>query len=58
MFTSFAIGKVMVRINIVKRFGLYFEITFSTIIRRNHVYKSIWSLSIGQVLLAQPDVRK
>ena len=48
----------MVRTNIVKDFDLSFEINFKTIIRGHHVYKSIWTSSIGQVLLAQPDERK
>ena len=48
----------MARTNIVKDFDLSFEIDFKTIIRGHHVYKSIWTSSIGQVLLAQPDERK
>ena len=48
----------MARTNIVKDFDLSFEINFKTIIRGHHVYKSIWTSSIGQVLLAQPDERK
>ena len=49
LFTSF---------DIVKIFDLSFEIYFNTIIRGHHVYKSIWTSSIRQILLAQPDVRK
>ena len=45
----------MARTNIVKDFDLSFEINFKTKIRGHHVYKSIWTSSIGQVLLAQPD---
>ena len=48
----------MVRTNIVKDFDLSFEINFKIIIREHHVYKSIWTSSIGQILLAQPDERK
>ena len=48
----------MARTNIVKDFDLSFEINLKTIIRGHHVYKSIWTSSIGQVLLAQPDERK
>ena len=42
----------------VKNFELSFEINFSTIIRGHHVYKNIWTSSLGQVLLAKPDDRK
>ena len=45
----------MARTNIVKDFDLSFEINFKTIIRGHHVYKSIWTSSTGQVLVAQPD---
>lgn len=48
----------MARTNIVKNFDLSFEINFNTIIRGHHVYESIWTSSIEQVLLALPDVRK
>ena len=48
----------MARTNIVKDFDLSFEINFKTIIRGHHVYKSIWTSSIIQVLLAQPDEQK
>ena len=48
----------MARTNIVKDFHLSFEIKFKTIIGGHHVYKSIWTSSIEQVLLAQPDERK
>ena len=58
LFTVFTRRKTMARTNIVKDFDLFFEINFKTIIRGHHVYKSIWTSSIGQVLLAQPDERK
>ena len=48
----------MASTNIVKDFDLSFEINFKTIICGHHVYKRIWTSSIGQVLLAQPDERK
>lgn len=48
----------MARTNIVKNFDLSFEINFNTVIRGHHVYESIWTSSIEQVLLALPDVRK
>ena len=48
----------MARANIVKDFDLSFEINFKEIIRGHYVYKSIWTSSIGQVLLARPDERK
>ena len=48
----------MARTNIVEDFDLSFEINFKTIIRGHHVNKSIWTSSIGPVLLAQPDERK
>ena len=48
----------MSRKNIVKDFDLPFEINFKTIIRGHHVYRIIWTSSIGQVLQAQPDKRK
>ena len=48
----------MTRANIVKYFDLSFEINFKAIICGHHVYKSIWTSSIGQVLLAQPYERK
>lgn len=50
--------KIMASTNIVEDFDLSFEISFKTIIRGHHVYNSIWTSSIGQVLLAQPDERK
>ena len=40
----------------VKNFELSFEINFSTIIRGHHVYKNIWTSSLGQVLLAKPQL--
>ena len=58
MFTSFAKRKVMARTSIVKNFDLSFEINFNIIICAHHVYKSIWTSSIRQVLLAQADVQK
>ena len=48
----------MARADIVKNFDFSFGINFNTIIRAHHVYKSIWTLSIGQVLLFQPDIQK
>ena len=39
----------------MKDFHLPFEINFKTIIRGHHIYKSIWTSSIGQVLLSQTD---
>ena len=55
MFTK---QKIMARTNIVKDFDLSFEINFKTTIREHHVYKTIWTSSVGQALLAQPDERK
>ena len=39
-------------------FDLCFEINFKTVIRGHHVYKSIWTPLIGQVLIAKPDERR
>ena len=48
----------MARTYVVKNFELSFEINFRTIIRGHHVYKNIWTSSLGQVLKAKPDERK
>ena len=48
----------MAKTNAVKNVNLSFEINFNTIIREHHVCKSMWTSSTGQVLLAQPDIRK
>ena len=39
-------------------FVLCFEINFKTVIRGHHVYKSIWTPLIGQVLIAKPNERR
>ena len=35
-----------------------FEINFETVFRGHHVYKSVWTPLIGQVLIAKPDERR
>ena len=39
-------------------FDLCLEINFKTVIREHHVYKSIWTPFVGQVLIAKPDKRR
>ena len=38
-------------------FKMYFKVDFETVIRGHHVYKSVWSPVIDQVLECKPDMR-
>ena len=38
-------------------FKMYFKVDFETVIRGHHVYKSVWSPVIDQVLECKPDTR-
>lgn len=38
-------------------FKMYFKVDFETVIRGHHVYKSVWSPVIDQVLECKRDMR-